>query len=87
VNQFLKSVVRVYIARVKSDPAAMVAGWREVARLCGFYAPERKRVELSAAACMQRQRIADMSDEGLAELIVADAETEVELAPENWTGR
>lgn len=25
------------LARVRSDPMAMIAGWREVARLCGFY--------------------------------------------------
>ena len=64
------------IARAKSDPAGIVAGWREIAKMCGFYAPERKQVELSAAACAHRQRIADMSDEELAELIVAGAEAD-----------
>ena len=28
----------------------MIAGWREIGKLCGFHAPERHEVRLSAGA-------------------------------------
>ena len=31
------------LARTRGDPAAMIAGWREIGRLCGFYAPDAHR--------------------------------------------
>lgn len=32
----------IALAREKGDPAAMIAGWREIAKMCGFYTPERQ---------------------------------------------
>jgi phage terminase small subunit len=33
----------IAMAREQQDPAAMIAGWREIAKLCGYCAPERSR--------------------------------------------
>jgi phage terminase small subunit len=57
------------VARLRSDPAAMIAGWREIAKMCGYYAPERKQVQLSVDARAQRNELARMTDGELAELI------------------
>jgi phage terminase small subunit len=56
----------IAMAREQQDPAAMIAGWREIAKLCGYYAPERRRVELSTGHDALRVQFEAMSD---AELI------------------
>jgi len=37
----------VTLARDQGNPSAMIAGWREIGKMCGYYAPERKQIELS----------------------------------------
>jgi len=61
----------IEIGRSRSDPSAMISGWREIAKMCGYYAPERKQIELSTAALAVRAEIEDMSDVELANLIAA----------------
>lgn len=56
----------IAMAREQQNPAAMIAGWREIAKLCGFYAPERKRIEVSSGHDALRVQFEGMSD---AELI------------------
>ncbi len=40
----------VDLARVQGNPVALVSAWREIAKICGYYAPERKHIELSAGS-------------------------------------
>ena len=61
----------IEIGRSRSDPSAMIAGWREVAKMCGYYAPERKQIELSTAGLAVRAEIEEMSDVELANLIAS----------------
>ena len=61
----------IELGRSRSDPAAMIAGWREIAKMCGYYAPERKCVELSTEGLAVRAEIEAMSDEELANLVAA----------------
>ena len=73
----------IELGRSRSDPGAMIAGWREIAKMCGFYAPERKCVELSTEGLALRTRYEEMSDEELGNLIAAapapDADPYVEV--------
>ena len=62
----------IELARSKSDAGAMIAGWREIAKLCGYYAPERHEVRLSANAAALQQELEDLSDEELLKLIAKD---------------
>ncbi|MFZ5557679.1 MAG: terminase small subunit [Pseudomonadota bacterium] len=62
----------VGMARVKAEPMAMIAAWREVARVCGYHAPERKTIEVSASLRRMRSQIEEMSEEEL--LAIATAE-------------
>jgi hypothetical protein len=67
------------IARTMSDPQTMVAAWREIARICGYYAPEVKKLELSVIGATHISQIQDMTDEELTKLIL---EGEFERVPE-----
>lgn len=57
------------MARLKGDPMAMIAGWREVAKLCGFYAPERKKVEISVEGEALQRKISGATDAELLAII------------------
>ena len=60
----------VDIARTMSEPASMVAAWREVAKICGYYAPEIKNVNISVNGAVHVSQLEDMSDEDLAKLVI-----------------
>jgi phage terminase small subunit len=61
----------IQAARAKADPHAMIAGWREVARMCGFYQPEVQRVEVSSVSKRVIGQLEAMSDDEL--LALAEA--------------
>ena len=60
----------VAMARVQGEPMAMIAGYRELARMMGFNAPEAHRVEVTtpAAASAMLAKLVAMSDTDLAAL-------------------
>lgn len=55
----------IEMARTLSDPQGMIAGWRELAKLCGLYAPEVKKIELSMSAHRAKTKYEALSDEEL----------------------
>jgi phage terminase small subunit len=60
----------IELARLLADASAMIAGCREIAKMCGFYAPERKQVELmSTEGLALSARLEKMSDAELSNLI------------------
>jgi hypothetical protein len=63
----------IELARSRGDASAMIAGWREIGKMCGYYAPERKQVELNMGGAAVLARIDRMTDAELANLI-AEAE-------------
>jgi Terminase small subunit len=65
------------IARTTSEPASMVAGWREVAKICGYYAPETKRLELSVAGSIHVSQLENMTDDELVKAIIEGQSIEV----------
>lgn len=60
----------VAMARAQGEPMAMIAGYRELARMMGFNAPEAHRVEVTtpAAASAMLAKLVAMSDTDLAAL-------------------
>ena len=52
----------VATARENGEPAAMIAGWREIGRMLGFYEAERRQVEITSSAHAERGRFEAMSD-------------------------
>lgn len=55
-------------AKLAGEPMTEISGWREIAKICGHYAPEVKKVELSTDAQKLLKRFEDMSDNDLLEL-------------------
>lgn len=66
-------------ARTLADPMAQIAGWREVAKICGYYAPEVKKIELTGAHRRKLNEMEQMSDEELLSLALQPA-LEVEFS-------
>jgi phage terminase small subunit len=63
-------------AREQHNPMGMIAGYRELAKMLGFYAPEVKHVELTAGQAAVKGNFAAMSDEQLLALIAQGAAAE-----------
>ena len=58
----------VAMARENREPAAMVAAWREIGNMCGFFALERQTIDVNAAVEEARGRLQVISDEELLRL-------------------
>ena len=59
----------IQMGREQQNPAVMIAGLVQIAKLCGFYEPEARRVELVAGAANLQTKFAAMSDEELMTII------------------
>ena len=65
-------VEAIDMARIKADPVAMIAGWREIGKMCGFYEATKTKVELSVQGQVLIQRLNTMTDEELLALAEGD---------------
>lgn len=59
----------IKMAREQKNPAGMVAGLVQIAKLCGFYEPAVSRIEISGEALLLKHRFAAMSDDELLAVI------------------
>lgn len=58
------------LARIKGDPASMVAGWREVAKVTGHHAPKQSEIKVTHTGTVNvAQQLQKMSDDELLQLI------------------
>lgn len=55
----------IEMAKIQSDPTAMIKGWSEIAKMCGYYAPETKKVDISISGKRLVDKFETMSDEEL----------------------
>lgn len=60
------------MARSLQDPVAMIAGWREIAKVCGHYEPTRKQVDISINGHVALQKLEQLPDADLMKLIEAE---------------
>jgi hypothetical protein len=56
------------MAETQADPTAMVGAWREIGKMCGFYAVETKKVEVTVNGEIGYKKLAALSDEDLMKL-------------------
>ena len=61
------------LARIKGEPVAMIAGWREVGKMCGFYEPKKVDIKVSMQGQVLLQRLNSMSDQELLAMAEEDA--------------
>ena len=85
VNGMLEAVE---MAKDLRQPSSMITGWKEIARMCGYYEPERREIILSVDHKQLLQDIQTMPKDKLLELWhenqatpIEDAEFEVIDAP------
>jgi|JI10StandDraft_1071094.scaffolds.fasta_scaffold636558_1 phage terminase small subunit len=62
----------IELARVRNDVSAMISGWREIAKLCGYYAPQMRAVSLTASGSLLLRQLQDLPDSALVEMADAD---------------
>lgn len=65
INGMLEAVEQ---AKMLADPNAQVNGWREIAKMCGYYEPQRLQVEVSVSAKRMLSQYEALSDEELLKL-------------------
>ena len=59
------------LAKEKRDPTAMIAAWREIAKICGFYQPERVPIAADWAELGELVQMKRMADGELMAIVVA----------------
>jgi len=56
------------LGRIKADPIAMIAGWREIGKMCGFYEAQKSELKISVQGQVMVQKLNSMSDAELLQL-------------------
>lgn len=59
----------VEMAKLMAEPATMVAGWREVGKMCGYYEPVKKKIDINVTGNVAFQRLNKLSDADLLRII------------------
>lgn len=57
------------MARLQADAGNMISGWREIAKLCGYYAPETKKIDINISAKRVIDKLETLSDSDLLDMI------------------
>jgi len=59
----------VEMAKLMSEPSSMIAGWREIGKMCGYYAPVEHKLKVDVSGNIVVDRLNGMSDAELLKLI------------------
>lgn len=59
----------VEMAKLMAEPASMVSGWREIGRMCGYYEPIKKSIDVTVNGHVVMERMNRLSDAELLKLI------------------
>lgn len=59
----------IEMAKLLAEPASMVAGWREIGKMCGYYEPVRKKIDLTVNGSVVMERMNRLSDAELLKVI------------------
>lgn len=59
----------VEMAKLMAEPMTMVSGWREIGKMCGYYAPVEHRMKVDVAGNIVLNKLNSLSDEELLALI------------------
>lgn len=59
----------VAMAKLMSEPASMISGWREIGKMCGYYEPTRRNVTLTIEGSAAMQQLSRLTDAELLRVI------------------
>mgnify|MGYP003444099325 CR=1 FL=1 len=62
----------IAVAKEQSNPLVVISGWREIAKMCGFYQPVKHQVEIPRTQSDMLRRFEAMSDEELIAIVASD---------------
>lgn len=62
------------MAKMMAEPASMIAGWREVGKICGYYAPVEHKVKVDVTGNVIADRLNSLSDAELLKIIQGGAQ-------------
>jgi hypothetical protein len=71
MNGLLESIE---MAKVQAEPGVMVAGWREIGRMCGYYAAEKRVLDINITAKRAVDQLESLSDAELLKMIDTDSD-------------
>lgn len=69
------------MARLVSEPGNMIAGWREIGKMCGYYAPVEQKITVDHQNNVVMDRLNRLSDAELLKLIKDDPSTVIDVTP------
>lgn len=61
------------MSRTIGEPAIMVAAWREIGKMCGFYEPVKVKVDLTSGGVSLQTRLTTLTDADLLKLAAGGA--------------
>jgi len=64
----------IEMAKVQGDPDTLVKGWREIGRMCGYYAPEKHQIDVNITAKRAVDKLETLSDTELLQMIEEDSD-------------
>jgi hypothetical protein len=73
-------------AKLLADPTSQISGWREIAKMCGYYEPQRVQLEVSVSAKRLFSQFETLSDDELlkiAEQEIIDVDSIVKDDPQS----
>jgi len=67
----------VEMAKLMSEPASVIAGWREIGKMCGFYEPVKRTIDVNVRGNVVVKHLEAMNDADLLKIVrgeIADVE-------------
>ena len=71
----------VEMAKLMAEPMTMIAGWREIGKMCGYYEPIRVKADITVNGAVVKERLEQLTDAELLELIQKGAQGGIEHDP------
>lgn len=71
----------VEMAKLMAEPMTMISGWREIGKMCGYYAPVEHKVKVDVTGNIVIDRLNNMSDAELLKVITQGAQQALTHAP------
>lgn len=68
------------MAKLMSEPATMIAGFREIGKLCGYYEPKKVDINVNVNGSIAIERMNKMTDAELLKIIEEASQTGVDQA-------
>jgi hypothetical protein len=75
----------IAMAKLEGNSASVIAGWREVGKMCGYYEPITRKVELTVNGTVMLERMNRLSDAELLKMIQSDVVALIEQDEEETT--